>query len=371
MPRKTRARRSVPSPSPSPPPSFDSERFPSEENQETFEKLTVKRKIWAERSVLLDELDPAIRANFERRGWLPLVDVSDPPPPSALIREFYSNISIRVYDSNTLVKSWIRGVEYTITPRVVADALGVPLVQHPVYPYDESPEISDVLSYVTGTTVQWGSDPRITSAELSGLHYLFFRIACHSIWPISHVHTIPLERCVFLYALVTDAPISFPHLFLRSLNEVYRSSSTAHALVHPIFIHRILLYLGLSDFPSSEPVHVIGPLGASFLRQRAAHLRAGSKHPRSEPSSSAPPPSSSAGMAGEDIPIPVGDDDAAADVPPPPSADFDVRRTLETVMTVQQAHGQILVDLLDEMRALRADLARLHSPSPPPFDGDL
>nr|POE96635.1 hypothetical protein CFP56_62987 [Quercus suber] len=43
-------------------------------------------------------------------------------------------------------------------------------------------------------------------------------------------------------------------------------------------------------------------------------------------------------MAGEDIPIPVGDDDAAADVPPPPSADFDVRRTLETVMTVQQAH---------------------------------
>ena len=62
--------------------------------------------------------------------------------------------------------------------------------------------------------------------------------------------------------------------------------------------------------------------------------------------------------------------DAAA-VPPPPSADFDVRRTLETVMTVQVAHGQILVDLLDEMRALRADFARLHSPSPPPFDGDL
>nr|POE51174.1 ferric reduction oxidase 4 [Quercus suber] len=45
-------------------------------------------------------------------------------------------------------------------------------------------------------------------------------------------------------------------------------------------------------------------------------------------------------LAGEDIPIPVGDDAAAADVPPSPSADFDVRRTLETVMTVQQAHGK-------------------------------
>ena len=33
-----------------------------------------------------------------------------------------------VYDSNTLVRSWIRGVEFTITPRVVAKALGVPVV---------------------------------------------------------------------------------------------------------------------------------------------------------------------------------------------------------------------------------------------------
>ena len=38
------------------------------------------------------------------------------------------------------------------------------------------------------------------------------------------------------HSFVTDAPISFPHLFLRSLNEVNRSSSTAHALFHPVFI---------------------------------------------------------------------------------------------------------------------------------------
>lgn len=110
MPRKTRAHRSVLYSSPSLP-SFDRERFSSEKNQELFEKLNLKRKIWAEHSVLLDELDPAIRANFERRGWLPLLYISNPPPPSALIREFFSNISIHVYDSNTLVNSWIRGVK--------------------------------------------------------------------------------------------------------------------------------------------------------------------------------------------------------------------------------------------------------------------
>ena len=108
----------------------------------------------------------------------------------------------------------------------MAAALGVPVVQHPVYPYDESPPLDDIMSYITGSSIQWGSDPQITTAELTETHYLFFRIACHSLWPISHLHTIPLDRCAFLYALVIDAPISFPHLFLRSVNEVYRSSST-------------------------------------------------------------------------------------------------------------------------------------------------
>ena len=71
---------------------------------------------------------------------------------------------------------------------------------------------------------------------------------------------------MFLYAFVSGASTSFPHLFLCSLNEVHRSSAIAHALIHPIFIHRILLFLGLDDFPAGEPVHVITPIGATFLR---------------------------------------------------------------------------------------------------------
>ena len=70
---------------------------------------------------------------------------------------------------------------------------------------------------------------------------------------------------MFLYAFMSGASISFSHLFLRSLNEVHRSSTVGHTLIYHIFIHRILLFLGLADFPSSEPVHVVGPLGATFL----------------------------------------------------------------------------------------------------------
>ena len=176
MPRKTRANRVPCTPSVSP---SRVQLFRNEHSREAFEKLNSKRKIWAERSVILGEVDPAIRANIESRGWLSLLEI-DHPPPTTLIREFFSNLSCHIYDSNTIVRSWICGVKFTITLRVVAEALGVLVVIDPVYPYDESPPIDVVMSHITSST-------------LSKIAYLFLRVACHSLWPISHLHTIPLE----------------------------------------------------------------------------------------------------------------------------------------------------------------------------------
>ena len=103
IPRKTRANRTPPLSSVSP---SRSQLFRNDRCREVFEKLTYKRKIWVERSILLDEVDPAIRENLESRGWLSLLEV-DHPAPTALIREFFLNLSYHVYDSNTLVRSWI------------------------------------------------------------------------------------------------------------------------------------------------------------------------------------------------------------------------------------------------------------------------
>ena len=69
-----------------------------------------------------------------------------PSTPTALIRECFSNLSCHIYDSNTLVRSWIRGVEFTITPRVVAEALGVLIITESVYSYVEAPPIDVVMS---------------------------------------------------------------------------------------------------------------------------------------------------------------------------------------------------------------------------------
>ena len=119
MPRKTRAHRTPSTSRESP---SRSELFRNDKSREVYEKLNCKRKIWAECSVMLDEVDRAIKANLENRGWLSLLEI-DHPPPTILIREFFSNLSCQVYDSNTLLRSWIQGV-------------GVQVVREPVYPYD-------------------------------------------------------------------------------------------------------------------------------------------------------------------------------------------------------------------------------------------
>ena len=101
MPRKTRANRvpSTPSVSPS-----RVQLFRNERSHEAYEKLNSKRKIWVERSVILDEVNPAIRANLKSRGWLSLLEI-DHPPPTTLIKEFSFNLFCHIYDSNTVVWS--------------------------------------------------------------------------------------------------------------------------------------------------------------------------------------------------------------------------------------------------------------------------
>ena len=67
MPRKTRANRTPSLSSESP---FRSEPFKNDRCKEVFEKLNYKRRSYHvfECSVVLDEVDPTIRANLESRG---------------------------------------------------------------------------------------------------------------------------------------------------------------------------------------------------------------------------------------------------------------------------------------------------------------
>ena len=121
------------------------------------------------------------------------------------------------------------------------------------------------MSLLCGRSVTWGSNPKINSCEFTELNYLFFRIACHNIFPISHIQTIPIDKCV-LYAFLTDGPMCFLSHFIQTIVEVFRSTSRAHKLFFPVFIYRVLNYLELENFPLLELVRITGPIGATFLR---------------------------------------------------------------------------------------------------------
>ena len=83
-----------------------------------------------------------------------------------------------------------------------------------------------------------------------------------------------------------------------------------------------MLHLGLEDFPSFEPIHIIAPIGATFLWQRATQMKGSSKRPRVESSIGASRP-----------PTSVVDPLASS------LGDTSIRSMLDIVMIVQAAHG--------------------------------
>ena len=98
-------------------------------------------------------------------------------------------------------------------------------------------------------------------------------------------------------------------------------------------------------------------------------MRASSKHPhvKSSLGVAPPPPPSSSDLTVEEYV------NLTASVNPPPSTsgDSSIRSMLDTIMTIQATHGQLLVNVLTELQALYVDLASIRrSPSPPPFDDE-
>ena len=98
-----------------------------------------------------------------------------------------------------------------------------------------------------------------------------------------------------------------------------------------------MLHLGLDEFPASELVHIIAPIGATFLRQKVAQMRVSSKCPRVESSFGVvPSPSSSIGDPSVEAYV-----NLTAVATPSLSTldDSNICHMLETVMTNQAAHG--------------------------------
>ena len=79
------------------------------------------------------------------------------------------------------------------------------------------------------------------------------------------------ERQVVLDELdpsITNESMCLPSLFIQTIVGIYRSKSKSQRLFFPVFIYRVLNFLGLEDLLALELVHIIAPIGATFLKQR-------------------------------------------------------------------------------------------------------
>jgi len=116
-------------------------------------------------------------------------------------------------------------------------------------------------------------EPRLESSEHIEENYLLFRIACHSIFRISHIHTITINRCIFFYALETGASMCICSLFIQTIVAVNRNTSKKQDLFFPVSILKILEHLVFVCTSSSKLDHQIAPIGATFLKQRKLKRR--------------------------------------------------------------------------------------------------
>ena len=128
---------------------FDQLRFLTPKNEQTFETLIKRRRIWGERKINLHELHPSIRENLQSRHWLSLC-TNIQPPPADLIRELYSNLSVHKDLRGHTVASCIRGVPFRLTRERISKALDIPIIRTPTYPYFRSPRIDEVMDVLCG-----------------------------------------------------------------------------------------------------------------------------------------------------------------------------------------------------------------------------
>ena len=167
----------------------------------------------------------------------------------------------------------------------------------------------------------------------------------------------------------------FPSLLIQTIVGIYRSKSKSQRLFFPVFIYRVLNFLGLEDLPALELVHIIAPIGATFLRQRQAQMKRAeqstrtSKKPRGDASTTTP--ASSDQPAVEEVhvdptvvvdPAASGDDDT---IDPTVTLPLSLHAMMESFMTTQAAHGQLLEELLTKVASLRVDFAEFRSAFPP------
>lgn len=125
------------------------------------------------------------------RNWLSLCYNIVSPPILILLENFFQMFCS--FDNSNFIIVWLRVKSFKITFRVIYEALVVPFVSDADSTYSSTSEffINDVLILLWSHNTIWDGSVNVPTSMLTNEYVVLYRIVCHNIWPISHIHLSP------------------------------------------------------------------------------------------------------------------------------------------------------------------------------------
>ena len=171
-----------------------------------------------------------------------------------------------------LFSTRVRGTRIVITPQLVADMLHVPRVKHLDYlgcKRLRTASKDEMISAFCKRLADWG-DRQFTpcKAFAKGLRFMNM-VMTFVLHPLSHYNSITKPHAWFLLALLEHLTIDFSSLFILSILDVYKDTTTHDKLIFPSVITRILCHFSIL-FPFSKQFSVMCVIDAVTIKRSEA-----------------------------------------------------------------------------------------------------
>ena len=229
--------------------------FPTKFRRDQYTKVYRQRSLFLERQLHLKNfLDTPIPNLFVELGWLPLANFPqiDCAP---IVLMFYSNIIEHDLDESYLQSS-LFGIVVKVTPEIIVEVLGIPLVQAPsVSDLEITSDLLDRVSIDLWGDVRGQLGSVVHTSSLFHPAWVLATFLSFSVYPSSHRANICKNGCILLSRILHREPINLVSCILDEM--IFRGDPTVskkEVLPYDILITQIC-----------QRVRVVFPVNSSFL----------------------------------------------------------------------------------------------------------
>ncbi|RVW49722.1 hypothetical protein CK203_069980 [Vitis vinifera] len=156
-------------------------------------------------------------------GWLPLANFTG-SACAPIVRMFYSNIIEHDLDQSYLQSS-LFGIVVKVTPKIIAEVLGIPLVQAPsVSDLEITSDLLDRVSIDLWGEVRGQLGSGVHTGSLSRPAWVLATFLSFSVYPSSHRANICKNGCILLSRILHREPINLASCILDEM--IFRGDPT-------------------------------------------------------------------------------------------------------------------------------------------------